>query len=458
MRLRIREIADDAKWGEVDIGAALARVIPQSLRLAVVQAAGVQEQRRRKLPAELMVVWCVALHLFPRASLAEVLAHLLQGLRLLWPDPTFVLATASALCQARQRLGAQAVVTLFHQVCRPLATPQTPGAFAFGWRLVALDSTTTTVPDTPANVRAFGRHTNQSGPVAYPQVLSVYLVECGTHAIIDAGVWPATTSVHRVAPRFLRSLSPELLLLWDRGFHSASLLRAVRDRGVQTLTRLPSTVAVRTVRDLADGTRLVTLNADHSDQPMVFRLLEYTLNDPLRSADGEIHRLLTSLLDPLAYPALDLITLYHERWEIELTIDETDTHLRLPNQPLRSRTPVGVVQERYGLFIAHYACRAVIHDAALAHGLDPDRLSFTRSVHLISQAIRDFQQVVEADHPQLYQRLLDDLVQVRLPRRRNRLNPRVIKCQQSKFPRKRPHHAHPPQPLTPFRDAIALCR
>ena len=111
-----------------------------------------------------------------------MLHKLVHGLRLFWPDPEIALAGKSAICQARYRLGARPVVALFHRVCGPLATAQTPGAFCFGLRLMALDGVVEDVPDSPANVRAFGRRHSDQETSAFPQVQGVYLSECGTHA------------------------------------------------------------------------------------------------------------------------------------------------------------------------------------------------------------------------------------------------------------------------------------
>jgi hypothetical protein len=169
-----------------------------------------------------------------------------------------------------------------------------------------------------------------------------------------------------------------------------------------------------------------------------------------------VHRLVTTLLDPAAAPALDLICTYHERWEVELTVDEVDTHQRLAGRPLRSRRPVGVVQELYALLLAHYAVRALMHEAACQAGVDPDRLSFIHAVRVIHDAIPEFQMTAPAEHPRLYARLLRDIAQGRLPPRRNRSHPRVVKRKLSKFRLKRPEHTHWPQPSGPFRAAVAL--
>jgi hypothetical protein len=117
---------------------------------------------------------------------------------------------------------------------------------------------------------------------------------------------------------------------------------------------------------------------------------------------------------------------------------------------------VGVIQELYGLLIAHYAVRRIIHDSALKHGIDPDRISFTNAVELVCDAVSDFQQVAPEQHPRLYQRLLDDVARYRLPARANRINPSVVKRKMSKFLLKRPHHHHWPQPTKTFHDAVAV--
>lgn len=192
---------------------ALAAAVPHEQVKAVIRDLGVAEQRRRKVPAEVGVLLSVAMNLFTQDSLQQVLVKLLKGLRFIWPDPTVVPANKSAICQARYRLGAGPVVELFHRVCQPIATETTPGAFLFGLRLMAIDGTVEEVPDTPENAQAFGQHRSGRGASAFPQVPAVYLVECGTHAIIDAGFWPCHTSERVGGLRLLRSLTPEMLLM-----------------------------------------------------------------------------------------------------------------------------------------------------------------------------------------------------------------------------------------------------
>jgi hypothetical protein len=461
MGYRIREVVAACHLGQAVSVGALARAVPPAALEAALQATGVRAQRERALSLTTVLWVVIAMNLYTTVALGHVLRKLVQGLRLVWPDPDAPVPTASAVTYRRYQLGARPVVALFRQVCRPIATPATPGAFRFGLRLMIVDATTEVVPDTPANAAAFGRPSNQQGACAYPQVRVVYLMEGGTHAIVDAGVWPYATGERVGADRLLRSVTAGMLVLYDRGLHAYALAARVRRRGAHLLGRLPATVRLPPADPLPDGTTLAWLrpaDADRrpADPPLLVRVVTYTLTDPALPGHGEVHRLVTTLLDPALAPALELVCAYHERWEVELAVDEHDTHQRLPTQPLRSKKPVGVVQELYGLFIAHFAVRVLMHEAALAAGVDPDRLSFVHAVRLVQDAIPEFQMVAPADLPRLAARLLRDLTRGRLPARRRRSHPRVVKRQQSKFPRKRPEHAHWPQPTTPFREAVRL--
>ena len=466
MTLIIRPLPERPRVTEVGLFDALGRALPRAAVQAVLAELGARERRCRKLPAELTVLLAIGAACFPREALDRVAVKLLRGLRLLGldrPRPLFEAATKGAICQARYRLGARPLARLFRRVCRPVATPATPGAFRFGLRLMALDSTLETLPDSPANARAFGRPTNQHGAAGFPVVRGVYLVECGTHAILDAGFWPYAPSEHRGARRLLRSITAGMLVTYDRGLHSADLITAVRARGAQVLGRLPAGVRLPCWQRLPDGSSLAWLTTGKDWQRqrprrLLVRVIAYTLTDPHRPGHGQPQRLLTTLLDPRQAPALDLVNAYHERWEVELAIDELDTHLRQAQPRLRSLKPVGVLQELYGLLLAHYAVRALLADAAAGAEppLDPRRLSFVQAVQLITDAIPEFQLLAPAAHAALYARLLADLRRHPLPPRADRQNPRVLRYRRRKYPPKQPAHTPWPQPTKPFRAAIQL--
>jgi hypothetical protein len=440
---------------------ALERVVPSTALQRAVAEADMATARRRKLPADVTLLVCVAMGLFSHEALRVVLHKLVHGLRLFWPDPEIALASKSAISQARYRLGARPVVALFHRLCQPLATDRTPGAFRFGLRLVALDGTVEDVPDSAANVRAFGRHHSDRGASAFPQVQGVYLSECGTHAVLDAGFWPCHTSERVGAFRLLRSVCAGMLLLLDRGFYSFEMVERTLARGAHILVRVPTSVTLAVRWRLPDGSYWAYIypsdpqrrkRGDH----LLVRVIVYTLTDPARPGYANTHRLVTTLLNAQEAPALELVCTYHDRWEIERTIDEIDTHQRLVQHPLRSQKPVGVIQELYGLLVAHYAVRAIMAAAAAQAEIAPTRLSFTQSVELIRLAVHDFQLIEPTDHPQLYQRLLHDIAACRLSQRAKRTNPRVVKRKMSKFHLKRGTPTTPSQQLTAFATSVQI--
>ena len=462
MGFKLRTIVEGTRFSDAVKLNALEQAVPQAVVEAVIADLGAAEQRTRKLPAVMTLLLCIAMGLFTNMALEQVLIKMVKGLRYIWPgDEDYQAANKSAICQARYRLGAQPVVELFHRVCTPLATELTPGAFLFGLRLMSIDGTREDVQDTPANAAFFGRPHGGRGDGAFPQMQAVYLCETGTHAICDAGFWPCHISERIGGLRMLRSVTEGMLVMWDRGFHSFDMAVKTRQRNAHFLGRLPAHVKPKPLKVLPDGSYLAYIypadpQRKKRGEHLLVRIIEYTIDDPHRPGHGQRHRLVTSLLEPELYPAHTLACEYHQRWEIEITIDELDTHQRLPHLPLRSQKPAGVIQEAYGLLIAHYAVRSVMHEAAVQHGLDPDRLSFINAVHIIREAIPEFQMTTPEQLPRLYRRLLCDIARHRLPKRENRSNPRVIKRKMSKFKLKRPQHLHWPQPTKPFREAIVI--
>ncbi len=459
---RLREFDAESKFSS-ELGLeAIDRAVPMTEIKAVLQETGSQEIRERKLNLVVVVLLTIAMSIYTHLSIGHVMQKIARGLRFVWAEPDWPVAKDSAITYRRYRLGAEPLVALFHRVCRPMATPQIPGAFLFGLRVMAIDGTVEDAPDTPENARVFGRQHGSRGDSAFPQVRGVYLAECGTHAVVDAGFWPYATCERVGAFRVLRSVAPGMLVMWDRGLHDFDMLAGVRQRGGQVLSRLPSFVNPQRVCTLADGSYLADLRpSDYQrrkrGERLQVRIIEYTITDPTLPGYNERHRLVTTLLDVETYPALDLACVYHERWEIELVIDEMDTHQRLTGRPLRSLKPVGVIQELYGLLIAHYAVRFLMHEAALQAGVDPDRVSFVHALHVLHDAIPEFQMTSPEQHPQLFARLLRDIAANLLPERHLRTNPRVVKRKMSNFHLKRPEHRQWPQPTSrSFRHAVAL--
>jgi hypothetical protein len=395
--------------------------------------------------------------LFPRHSVQALFAHLSRVWRWVCGAQSDAPVTEGALCYRRQTLGIGVLRRLFRQVCRPLATPQTPGAFALGLRLLAIDSTLEDVADTPANAAFFGRLTEKATASPYPQARCLYLAEVGTHALVDALCAPCRVSDHHVFKGLLRSLQAGMLVLLDRGLFSCAHVAAVRATSAHVLARLEAGMLKQPSQVLSDGSYLVDLTPKTHPElsaPLTLRVIEYQLDPKVAHAlkglarsrnsspadPGAVHRLVTTLLDPEQAPAKALILLYHERWEIEECIDETRTHQRLSALPLRSRSPLGVLQELYGLVLAHYAVRSLMARSAAQADLDPDRLSFTHALHVLDDVVVLWPLLEPQARPCFWQHVLAQLRQpsTLLPPRRLRFNPRVLKRSQGKCRRKRP--------------------
>jgi hypothetical protein len=278
---------------------------------------------------------------------------------------------------------------LFAEVARPLATESTRGAFYRRWRVMAIDGTVFDVPDSEENAAYFGRpKTHRTQRCAFPQVRVVALAECGTHAITTAALGPCTVSEPVLAREVFGALGEGDLLLADRGFTGLELWRAASAGGADLLWRIRAHQVLPVRKELPDGSCLSEIVAakDHRKRadPEVVRVIEYTLDDHGQDAP---YRLITTVLDHEAAPATELAALYHQRWEFENTLDELKTHQRGPAQVLRSRSPQGVEQEVWGHLLVHHAIRTLMHDAAGTAGLDPDRLSFTRTIRLARRQV-----------------------------------------------------------------------
>jgi hypothetical protein len=372
---------------------ALEAAIPDEAVDAAIEATGTRERRRRRLPTHLVVTLVVAMGLWASASMRHVLAEVVAGWREgAEADRTdWQLPSTAAIVQARRRAGARLLRALFEAVARPVATAQTPSAFLGGLRLMAIDGTTIDVADTPENDRAFGRPTTKRGDGAFPQIRVLALIETGTHVICDAVIRPLHTGEVPTALRLLRSVGPGMLLLWDRGFHSYEMVRTTLGQRAHFLGRTKKNIVLRPTEILTDGSFLARIYPSpearrRNEQGIELRVVEYALDTPA-GPGREKYRLITSLLDERTFPAEQLAATYHERWEIETALDEVKVHQWAHPRPLRSKHPREVVQEVYGLLLAHLAIRTVMYQAAQRSGIDPDRLSFTGALRVLRRAI-----------------------------------------------------------------------
>lgn len=352
--------------------------------------------------------------------------------------------------------------------CVVIATPALiPTAFFGRYRLTAIDGTVFNTPDTAANEQAFGRSSNQYGKGAYPQVRCVLLVECGTHVVFGLHMDRYDVSEVHGAHRLLAQVGRNTLVTMDAGITSGGFLERIREQGAHGLGALEAGAweKLPKQRRLRDGSVLAWVAPSPKgrvcypvQKGLWVRIISYRVTDERLGEPGKTYRLVTTLLNPVKAPALRLIELYHERWEVELVIDEIKTHERAQRKVLRSKTPQGIKQELYGIFLAHYLVRVVMAQAAVQVQQDPDRLSFTTSLFHLTEVV-DLALLLEPEAaPILLTKLYERVVSRILPRRSLRINRREIKQVYNKYkPKKRDLPA--PQPFEPherFLDFVDL--
>lgn len=440
----------------------LTEQIPPTLVDEVVGRTGRREQRRRLLPARAVVYFVLGLCLFSGSDSARppgyrsVARSLTCGLRHL---AGIVVPTSAALTRARQRLGAAPLQLLFDRLRGPLAGPATPGAFAFGRRIVAWDGTGIDVPDTDANAE-FG-HASGAG---HPQLRLLALIECGTHALLHAAFDGfAVASEQSLARRVLDALRPGMLLLADRNFPGYELWGLAADTGADLAWRIKSNQVFVPLQHLPDGSYLSVMgtpadNVRHGvararGRPLPgplaghrVRIIEYTVT--VRAADGttrtEAFRLVTTLLDPSSAPAQQLAALYHERWENELGYGEIKTRLRGAGFILRSCCPAMVRQEMFAFLVVYQALCALRARAAETAGIDSDRISFTVTVRLAREQAANQAAATPASLRRACQQTIADLLDDLLPARRPRSYERIKRPAKNAYPSRKPDHVRPP--------------
>lgn len=358
----------------------IASAIPASAVRAVLARTSKAGVRQRALPAPVVVYYVIALALYMHSSYREVLRCLLEGLKWLGgPCAPVAVATDSAISQARTRLGQEPLRELHDELVGPVAEASTRGAWYRGWRLVCLDGSTLDVADRAENEERFGRPRGRRGPGAYPKLRMVSLVEAGTHVLFGSRMGAYRTSENALAREVLPRLEPGMLCLADRGFFGRAQWEQARSTGAELLWRVKAKRILPCRRRLPDGSYLSEFGAAQ------LRVVEYRL-EGVEEAEP-LYRVVTTVLDPERAPARELAALYHERWEIETALDELKTHLRGARIVLRSKRPDLVEQEFYGLLLAHFAIRSLMHEAALQADADPDALSFLHAVRVVRRKL-----------------------------------------------------------------------
>jgi len=437
------------------------------------------EMRLRLLPSRLGVYFVLGLCLFSYLPYGQVLREMTSGLETALAAAGWQVPASTALTGVRRRVGERPLESLFRRLCPAPAPGRSPWSHVCGLLAVAWDGTTVDAQDSPANSAAFGKpgagsrrpagkQPGQDTAAACPQLRLVALVACGTRALLDAAFGPARgkgTGERALAGQLLGSLRRGMLLLADRNFYSYQLWNAAAATGAQLLWRVKTSICLPVMAELPDGSYLAhindpravtarvhkngtrrrrgsTLPPDTTPLPgITVRVIEFILT--VTTDDGgtrtERYRLITTLTDWRACPAAGLAAGYAWRWAIETGYREFKTYLRGPGRRLRGQTPDLARQELWAYLIIYQAIRAIIARAAAGPGLDPDRISFTATLHAARRTMGTARASMNTALAGTEAEILTSLV----PRRDGRVCPRAVNKPVSPYLSKRNH----PDPL-----------
>jgi hypothetical protein len=409
----------------------LTQIVPFDMIDAVLAESVPTTQRRvRLLPARVTVYFLLAIGLFPELGYHGVWSRLTAGLGELTPATP----TASALRQARRRVGPGPLAALFRLLSGPLARPRTPGATWRGLRLVAIDGTGIAIPDSDANQAWTDKPTASHPAAGYPLLRLVTLVECGTRALIAAVFGSPADGELAYAAQLTDRLRPGMVLLGDRNFDAATFITDVATSGADLLIRLKANRRPPLLGRHSDGS--ITSLIGGVEVRIIEALITVTGADGSRRS--EHYRLVTTLLDPEHYPGTDLLELYHQRWDIEtayLALKHTLTRGRV----LRSQTPAGAEQELWALLVTYQILRIAMTDATGSRpDVDPDRAGFSVALHAARDQVITAHAVIAGTHIDLVGSIGRHVLAGLLPARRARICPRTVKRPLSKYAYKKP--------------------
>ncbi len=409
--------------------------------------------RRRKLPVEQALWLVVGMGLFRDRSIVEVVEHL--GLVLPGPGGARRSVAPSAVPQSRRRLGVRSVEAIFNKTATHWALAAADGDRWRGLGIFGADGTTLHVPDSDENRNEFGLHAGKNGTAAYPQVRLVMLMALRSHLVAGASFGACIgkgTGEQSLMDGLWERVPERSLIIVDRGFinfgafYRYQFSEHLKDR--HWLVRAKSNLLCKTIAALGDGDTLVEIalskEARAADPllPETMRARAIVYERP----NAERQTLLTSLMDAKAYPAKEVIALYHERWELELGYDEIKTHMLERQEALRSRTVNGLQQELWGILTAYNLVRKRMLEVALDLGVVPTRISFRHTLQLVRIfCLVESRTTASGKIPG---RLgdLEEMIGLLVlpPRRPGRINERQVKRQPKKYKNKPSGLPRPP--------------
>lgn len=417
----------------------LSDVLEPELVKHCLESNGVATLRKRKLPMDAMIWAVIGMSLFRTESVRQ----LINKLDIVLPQDVDYVAR-SAVTQARQKLGENAVRDVFQQSAKAwherAGHPQWCGLSLYG-----VDGVVWRTPDTVANNEKFARTANKSYEASYPQVRMVCLMELSSHLVLDSAFDSVAENEMNLAAKLTDSIPDNSLTLFDKGFYSLGLLYDWQEKGTNTHWLLPLKKGTQyeIVRSIGKQDKIIKLcttpqsrkRRSHLPQTIEARLLS-------RKIKGKDVQILTSMTDCMTYPAAEIVDLYSHRWEIELGYREMKQHLLESRFTLRSNTPELINQELWGVLLAYNLIRYKM--VLMAHSLNgvlPNQLSFRDASSHIIHTLTMMPLYAPGNIPKIVLDIERNAAQFKLEGRRERSYPRCLKASKNRYPIKRKKNA-----------------
>jgi len=410
----------------------LSEVLSPDLITQCLENTGAVTIRRRRLPMDMAVWSVVGMALFrhlPMSQIVNQLDILLPGER------PFV--APSAIVQARQRLGANAVRQVFQQT-QLLWHANTPHPHWHGLRLLGVDGVVWRTPDTPENQASFARTANAQAESSYPQVRMVCQMELSSHLLTSAAFDSVAENEMVLAQKLIDDTPDQSLTLFDKGFYSLGLLHQWQSTGHNRHWLIPLKRGARftVIEKLGRKDAIISIKTSPQARKKWPELPEaVTARLVSKTVKGKDVQVLTSLTDAKQYPECDLVDLYGYRWEIELGYREMKQFMLHNRLTLRSKTPELIRQELWGTLLAYNVLRyQMIKMAYSMKGIEPNEMSFSQCLAYLIKELTLLPAVTPGNIPRVIKTMFDMAPSFVLPHRRERQYPRAVKRRPQKYP------------------------
>lgn len=411
----------------------LSDILPPEFINQCLEEAGIATIRKRRLPLDMMV-WVVLGMAFYRD---ESIWDITSNMQLMLPGKRPLVAP-SALVQARQRLGSDAVKQVFTSTAKVWNAEANHPTW-HGLTLLGVDGVVWRAPDTKENIEVFEPRSNQHSETAYPQARMVCQMELTSHLIVNSTFDSTKVSEMKLAEELIESTPDNSITLFDKGFYSLDLLNKWSGSGKERHWLLPLKKGTQyeEIRSLGKQDKLVHIKTTPQSRKKFIELPNYIEARLVsKKMNGKQVQILTSMVDPMRFPSSDMVELYSERWEIEMGYREMKQTLLNSEHHLRSKKPETVKQELWGILLGYNFLRyQMVKMSHTIEGLQPNQLSFTSCSLAIINMLYTMSLNSAGNIPKTIASLHAKAAQYILPpKREDRRYPRVLRYKSAKYP------------------------